>query len=586
MSTTHELDDPIILRDTFNIVDAATRMRAIKDALNDSSKRAQAMPVGNEDIIIDGNQYSWEPTMLDFDNLLFDVANFRTPIACQEFGIDDPYSKWDSDQIEDQLIAMKALYECEYKEEGQRVLFDNLKSHKKLIRPLVVDGMGVVREGNKRLFAILELHKRGVWHRKQIEVVVLHEKIHVVGGGTELQPVTDKTLIQKVKEHYSKHDDGKRDHHDFEKAEQTYLRYNKVNPFDSTPLPAELANKSKENRKIIKEEFLLGEAISKFRDKTASLRDAGGKLILPVRTSGHMQIVQLMKDIVDVIKAIKRQYANNPLLNQFIDYAYQETISYIIMFHDVNHPDHDRTRQDCYRATHGEVCHKYFLHCFDNVWVESIPNFLMLKSQAVAPSQPATPTQNIQAPPQNIQAPPQNIQPVSSPPSGPSGAQGRLQRGGGTTPPPVATMSDYDSMKFDRDYVKQVKADKDRNGDDICEKIHDSVGKVTENIESLLITKISGKTQLVLSPENTGKIVKLLMNNICDSAGVIFEIEKLAPPMVQNKFVVDIFSKVVEHGLRLIYRVMQSNGQATNDVEKIIERQTLDAVRNHLFGKK
>jgi hypothetical protein len=76
------------------------------------------------------------------------------------------------------------------------------------------------------------------------------------------------------------------------------------------------------------------------------------------------------------------------------------------------------------------------------------------------------------------------------------------------------------------------------------------------------------------------------MNNICDSAGVIFEIEKLAPPMVQNKFVVDIFSKVVEHGLRLIYRVMQSNGQATNDVEKIIERQTLDAVRNHLFGKK
>jgi len=579
MSTAHELDDPIVLNDPFVIIDAPTRMWAIKDALNDPAKRAQAMPVGNEDIIIDGNQYSWEPTMLDFDNLLFDVANFRTPIACQEFGIDDPYSKWDSDQIEDQLIAMKALYECEYKEEDQRVLFDNLKSHKKLIRPLVVDGMGIVREGNKRLFAILELHKRGIWHRKQIEVVVLHEKIHVVGGGTELQPVTDKNLIQKVKEHYSKHDDGKRDHHDFEKAEQTYLRYNKVNPFDSTPLPTELANKPTKERNIVKGEFLLGEVISKFRDKTANLRDAGGKLILPVRTNCHMQIVQLMKDIVEVIGRIKRQYANNSLLNQYVDYAYVETINLIIGFHDENDPEHAKFKKDCFKRTGGLVCHKYFMHSFDDIWVESIPTLLHQKSQVVVPSQPAIPTQN-------IQIPTQNSQPITVPPATPSRVQPRLQRGGGTTPTPCATMSKYDSLNFDREYVKQVRADKDRSGDDICQKIYDSVNKVAENTESLLITKVSGKTELVLSPENTDKIIKLLMSNIDDSANVIFEIEKLSSASVHNQLVVEIFSKVVEHGLRLIYRVIQSSGQATDDVAKIIERQTLDTVRNHLFGKK
>jgi hypothetical protein len=572
MSTTHELDDPITLNDPFIIVDAPTRMRAIKDALNDPAKRAQAMPVGREDIIINGNQYSWEPTMLDFDNLLFDVANFRTPIACQEFGINDPYSKWDSDQIEDQRVAMKALYQCEYKEEDQRVLFDNLKSHKKLIRPLVVDGMGFVREGNKRLFAILELHKRGIWHRKQIEVVVLHEKVNTVGGGTELQPIIDKDLIQKVKEYYSKHDDGKRDHNKFEKAEQTYLRYNKLNPFDSTPLPPELANKPVKERNIVKDEFLLGEAISKFRDKTANLRDSNGKLILPIRTSGHVKIVQLMEDVVAVISQIRRKYANDSLLNQYVDYAYSETINLIIGFHDENDPEHAEFKKDCFKNTGGLVCHKYFEHKFCDIWVESVPTLVCQKSQVVAPSQPVIP--------------PQNTQPVAAPIATPSRAQARLQRGNGTTPPPVATMSKFSSIKFDSDHVKQVKADKDRNGDDIYEKIHNSVNKVAENIECLLITKISGKANIILSPENTGKIVTLLMSNIHDSANVIFEIEKLAPANVYNQLVVEIFSKVVEHALQLIHRVTTSNKDATDDVLKIIERQTLDAVRNHLFGKK
>jgi hypothetical protein len=574
MSTDHELDDPIILRDPFIIINAPTRMRSIKDSLNDPAKRAQAMPVGREDVVIDGNQYSWEPTMIDFENLLFDVANFRTPIACQEYGIEDPYSKWDSDQIEDQRVAMQALYECEYRDDTDRVLFDNLKSVKKLNRPLIIDGMGIVREGNKRLFAILELHKRGIWHRKQIEVVVLHEKVNVVGGGTELQPVTDKDLIQKVKEYYSKHDDGKREHHTFEKAEQTYLRYNKNNPFDSDPLPVELQTKPTKERNKVKEEFMMGEAISKFRQKTATLKDSHGKLILPVRTTGHKQIVQLMENIVDVISKIKRTYANNPLLNQYIEYAYDEMINYIIMFHDENDVGHERIRQDCLRATNGEVCHRYFVTLYSQVWVESISSILDRKSQ------PAAPVQNPQLQPQIA------ANPASIPVAPAAMPQVRLKTGSGTTPAPVATLSKYDSLDFDRNFVNQVRADKDRNGDEIFEKLNDSIGKTTSNIESLANTKINGKTELILSPENASKIITLLMDNIYKSAGVIFEIENLAPVHVHRKDVVEIFAKVAEHGLRLVHRVAVSNQDASNDLSKIIERQTLDAVRNQLFGKK
>jgi hypothetical protein len=494
----HDLNEPIIISNPPTIRPLADRKKAIFDAINNQNLRKEATTIAHFNVTLNGIQYTWMPTMIDFTLCLFDVSNYRTLIACEEFGISDPESKWDSDNVEDQLIAMKVLRECEFSNEYDRVIYDNLFSDKKVTGHIFVDGMGIVREGNKRLFCLWEMHRRGIWTDTKIPVIIIYKAMPDGSGGYVYEPICDAATIKSLKEHFNKYDDGKRDHDIFEKSYQTYRKYGGKNPCDHV-LPEEIASKTKED--VIKKEYLRGEVLQKFRERTKDLKwPAGhkdaGSLRIPVRTGGTLY--QTFENIIQMIGSVRRIHGDN----LYVKHAYDLLIEAVVRFYD----ECDGKKRDEIQAISTDI-HELLekLSGYANV----IPDHL---SEINGTS---TSTQD----------------------------DLRFETEELTTPVPE---KDYIEILTDAiQMVADKKSEKDVSGEDIKKGIEKASKKMVEKISLLVKNKIKEK-KMLMSNENSKIISDNLLNVLKNNASAILEIVHACPQSLDINILIDVLGNTAE----------------------------------------
>jgi|TARA_B100001964_G_scaffold219569_1_gene261773 hypothetical protein len=159
------------------VKDITSRRRVVKDNLKKPVKH-------QEQYKVKGRFRLWPVLLLDIDIPLYHLNNDRTKAAQSSFIYDEEKpNNWFSDHREDQKqqkIQHKFLFQLS-KDSTANVYLDFKKSAKfREDRPLLIDGTGMVINGNRRLSAVRELYKldeKKYKNFKQVPCAVIDEHL-------------------------------------------------------------------------------------------------------------------------------------------------------------------------------------------------------------------------------------------------------------------------------------------------------------------------------------------------------------------------------------------------------------------------